>query len=92
VAVEEAEPPGAAINFAVQVIVGTLLFSIALGVAFGLSKLVSWMELSGAPGWMIWGAHLAEKTVFGLDLFLFSLFLLSEALKFMIGLWKEWRP
>ena len=78
--------------FAIQVIIGTILFSLVLLVAFGLSKLVSWMQSSGAPEWMIWGAHGAERIVFGLDLFLYSLFLLSESLKFVIGLWKEWRP
>jgi hypothetical protein len=90
VEVEEEAVPAAV--FAVQVLVGTLLFSLVLLGAFGLSKLVSWMQSSGAPEWMIWGAHGAERLVFGLDLFLYGLFLLSEALKFAVGLWKEWRP
>lgn len=90
--VEIDEDIGPAATFAAQVIVGTILFSVVLLVAFGLAKLVEWMQASGAPEWMIRGAHLAEQVVFGLDLFLFCLFLLSEALKFVIGLWKEWRP
>ena len=76
--------------FATQVIIGTILFSLVMLGAFGLSLLIKWMEGFGAPGWMIWGAHVAEKVIFGLDFFLFGLFLLSEALKFMVGLWKEW--
>ena len=90
--VEVNEDAGPAVIFATQVIIGTILFSVVLALAFGLSKLVAWMQSYGAPEWMIWGAHLAEKMVFGLDLFLFSLFLLSEALKFVLGLLREWRP
>ena len=91
-AVEIDEEIGPAATFAFQVIVGTLLFSIVLVVAFALAKMVDWMHAAGAPDWMVWGAHVAEQIVFGLDLFLFCLFLLSEALKFVIGLWNEWRP
>lgn len=90
--VEVNENAGPAVIFASQLIVGTFLYAMVLMVAFGLSKLVTWMQASGAPEWMIWGAHLMEQLVFGLDHFLFGLFLLSEGLKFVVGLWKEWRP
>ncbi len=82
---------GAAAVFAFQVVVGTVLFAMVLVVAFGLSKLVMWMDQAGAPDWMIQGAHWAEFAVFALDLCLFFLFLISEALKFAKGLWNEWR-
>lgn len=78
-------------NFAVQVIVGTFLFSLVLLAAFGLAMLVNWMARSGAPNWMIAGSHWVEWIIFWGDVFLFGLFLLSEALKFILGLWKEWR-
>ena len=90
-AVEVDKEAGAAAVFAAQVVIGTFLFAMVLLGAFGLSKLVTWMQLSGAPEWMIIGAHWAEFAVVGLDLFLFALFLTSEALKFMLGLWNDWR-
>ena len=90
-AVEAKDEAGLAAVFATQVVVGTFLFAVVMLTAFGLSKLVSLMEQTGAPKWMITGAHGAEIVVFGLDLFLFGLFLLSEALKFVIGLVREWR-
>ena len=82
---------GPAVRFAIQVLVGTFVFSVILLAAFGLSELVSWMQARGAPEWMITGAHWVEWCVFWLDVFLFGLFLFSEVLKFVIGLWKEWR-
>lgn len=89
--VELPEETTSAANFAIQVVVGTFLFSLVLLAAFGLAKLVEWMESAGAPTWMIGGAHWVEWTLFWGDAFLFGLFLLSEALKFVVGLWKEWR-
>jgi hypothetical protein len=49
------------------------------------------MQLSGAPQWMVDGSGWAEKAVFWIDLFCFALFLLSEALKFVIALVREWK-
>lgn len=89
--VEVDKGAGAAAVFATQVIIGSILFSMVLAAAFGLSKLVDWMQQSGAPDWMITGSHWAEYGLFSLDLFLFALFLLSEALKFVLSLWNEWR-
>lgn len=90
-AVEIPRETGPAARFSMQVVIGTFMFSLVLVAAFGLAKLVSWMESSGAPTWMITGAEWAEFVLFGVDLFLFGLFLLSEVLKFVVGLWKEWR-
>lgn len=90
-AVEVDEDSGSAAVFAAQVVIGTILFAIVLGVAFALSWLVTRMQTAGAPEWMIKGAHWAEFAVFGLDLFLFGLFLISEALKFVRALLRDWR-
>jgi hypothetical protein len=49
------------------------------------------MALHGAPNWMITPAQWAEWLLFWADLFCFGLFLLSEVLKFVISLVKEWR-
>jgi hypothetical protein len=91
VTVEIPEESTPASNFAVQVIVGTFLFSLVLLAAFGLAKLVELMEHWGAPAWMIAGSHWVEWVLFWGDVFLFGLFLLSEAFKFLTGLLKEWR-
>ena len=80
-----------ALNFVVQVLVGTSLFAVVLIAAFLLARLVSWMEHSGAPGWMVEGAGWAEWVLFWADLFCWGLFLLSEVLKFILGLLKEWK-
>jgi hypothetical protein len=85
---EEAEP---AAIFATQIIVGTILFALALLAAFGLDRLVAWIASAGAPTWMVFVAHLFEKLLFYLDLVLFGLFLVSEASKFVIGLGADWR-
>jgi hypothetical protein len=90
-AVEVDEDSGSAAKFAAQVVVGTFLFAVVFGAAFGLSWLAGQMQAAGAPEWMIKGAHWAEKAVFGLDLFLFGLFLISEALKFVRALLRDWR-
>jgi hypothetical protein len=92
VTIEINKEAGPAAVFAFQVIIGAFLYSVVLIAAFGLSKLVSLLQTWGAPEWMVWGAHLMEQLVFGLDHFLFGLFLLSEALKFVVGIWREWRP
>lgn len=89
--VEVSEETGPAVIFVTQVFVGTAIFSIVLLAAFGLSLLVSWMEAHGAPDWMARPSHWAEWLLFWVDLFCFGLFLLSEVLKFMVGLVKEWR-
>lgn len=90
-AVELREETGTAAVFVAQVIVGTFIFSLVLAAAFGLSQLVAWMDRSGAPSWMINGAHWVEWSIFWLDIFCFGLFLTSEVLKFVVGLVKEWR-
>jgi hypothetical protein len=89
--VEVREETGPAVVFVTQVLVGTLLFSIVLLVAFGLARGVDWMGEHGAPPWMMSAAQWAEWSLFWVDLFCFALFLLSEVLKFMVGLVKEWR-
>jgi hypothetical protein len=91
VTVEVSEETGPAAVFATQVIVGTFIFSLVMLAAYGLSVLVGWMAAHGAPEWMITPAHWAEWLLFWADLFCFGLFLLSEMLKFVLGLVKEWK-
>ena len=74
-AVDIPEETGPAAVFASQVLIGTFLFALALLAAFGLDRLVAWMAITGAPPWMVDGAHIFEKLLFGLDFFLFALFL-----------------
>lgn len=79
-------------DFATQVVVGAFLFMVVMLVAVALAGMVKWMESLGfVPLWLINGAHWMEWGVFWVDAFCFALFLLSEAIKLMRGLWGEWR-
>jgi hypothetical protein len=90
VTVEVSQETVPAAVFATQVIVGTFIFSLVMAAAYGLSLLVGWMGAHGAPDWMMKPASWAEWLLFWADLFCFGLFLLSEVLKFVVGLIKEW--
>lgn len=91
VTVEVSQENVPAVVFATQVIVGTIIFSLVMVAAFGLSRLVALMGAHGAPDWMMKPASWAEWLLFWADLFCFGLFLVSEVLKFVVGLVKEWR-
>jgi hypothetical protein len=53
VTVEVPEETAPAAAFAAQVIIGTIIFSLVMVAAFGLSWLVGWMAAHGAPDWMV---------------------------------------
>lgn len=90
-AVEIAKGTKPAVDFVVQVLVGTTLFALVIVAAFLLSRLVAWMEHAGAPAWMARTADWAEWVLFWTDLFCGGLFLLSEVLKFIRGLIRNWK-
>lgn len=78
------------IDFAIHVVVGACGFLLVLAVAVAI--LLSVKAIDGTvPAWVQSGADLAKKALFGLDLFLFGLFVLSEALKLVRGLVDEWK-
>lgn len=77
-------------DFAVQVIVGALAFTAVMLIAVGLAALVKWIETwEVAPEWLIGGLHWLEWGLFWTDAFCFGLFLVSEVLKLVRGLWRE---
>lgn len=79
-------------DFAVQVIIGAILFAVVFGVAVGLAAFVHWVEGTGfAPHWVIATAEYAEKLLYGADLFGFVLFLLKETLTLVRSFWLELR-
>lgn len=89
-AVEVSKEVRPAVDFAIQVVVGAFMFTIVALVAVGIAGLIKLIEWLGfAPPWLIEGLHWAEWGVFWLDLFCFGLFLMSEAIKLIIGMWKE---
>lgn len=78
-------------DFAIQIMVGAFAFIIVLLVACGIAVVVQLIEAAGfAPSWLTHYAGWVERALFGLDLFIFGLFLASETLKAFRGLWKEW--
>jgi uncharacterized protein (DUF2062 family) len=81
-----------AIGFAIQVCVGGVCFLVVLLVAFGLAWVVSTVApLVTAPTWLISGAQVGEEVIFGADVFVYGLLILSETLKFARTLWREWK-
>ena len=78
------------IDFAIHVVVGAFGFVVVLIVAVAISAFVKAID-GMVPVWVQKGADFAEVALFGLDLFLFGLFVVSEAVKLVRGLWKEWR-
>lgn len=77
-------------DFAIQVVIGAIAFALILLVAVGLAWLVQQIEGWGvAPVWMIEGLHWLEWTLFWVDAVCFVLFLMSEVIKLVMGLWRE---
>ena len=79
-------------DFAVQTIIGALLFALVAGVAAALGIFLHWLTTVGfnAP-WFVEASDLAERALFAFDGFTFSLFLLKEAATLARGLWRDWR-
>lgn len=87
-------PPGLKpiADFVVQVVVGAFGFAVIMCVAVAIGSLVRTFEWLGFhPYWFTVTAEWFEIGLFGLDLFLFSLFLLVEAIKLIRRLWDEVR-
>ena len=79
-------------DFVTQVVVGALGFAVVMSVAVALGFLVRGFEALGFhPAWFAATAEVFEAALFGLDLLLFSLFLLVEAIKLVRKLIEEVR-
>ena len=79
-------------QFAAQVVVGAIGFAVVMGVAVSLGFLVRGFEALGfSPPWFTNTAEWFEIGLFALDLFLFSLFLLVEAIRLVRRLIDEVR-
>ena len=63
-------------------------------VIFAAAVLISMVVMLAeafTPAWLHAAADYGEKGLFAVDLFCFALFILSETLKMIRGLWNEWR-
>ncbi len=79
-------------DFGVQVVLGAVGFIVVFLAAVGIAAVVKTAEGTGfVPRWVVIGAEYGEMVLFAVDLFCFALFLLSEVLKLIRGLWNEWR-
>jgi hypothetical protein len=77
------------VDFTIHVVVGALAFLVVLAVAVTISVCVKAAD-GLVPPFITNGGEMAEKALFGVDLVLFGLFVLSEVLKMVRGLWNEW--
>ena len=81
-----------AIGFAIQVVVGAACFLVVLLVAGSIAWVVSAAEpVLAVPAWLKFGAEAVEEAIFGADVFVYGLLILSETLKFARTLWREWK-
>lgn len=80
------------IDFAVHVVVGAIAFAVVFLVAVALAAFIHFLEdIARAPGWLVTSAAWVEMALFALDIFVFSLFLISETVKLVRGLWLEFQ-
>ena len=81
-----------AVGFAIQVVVGAACFLVVLLVAGVIAWLVGQAEqLFAVPAWLKTGAEMVEEAIFGADVLVYGLLILSETLKFARTLWREWK-
>lgn len=74
------------IDFAIHVVVGAAGFIVVLLAAVAIFAVVKLID-GFVPEWVRIAADKAELALFALDLFLFSLFVIKEALVLIRGLW-----
>lgn len=80
-----------AVGFAIQTVVGSVCFVVVLGAAAGIAWIVAALERwRFQPGWLSTGAQLVEKGIFYADVLVYGLLVLSEMLKFIRTLFREW--
>jgi len=81
-----------AVGFAIQTVVGAVCFLVVLCVAAALAAIVQALgRCLSIPPWLSLGALIVEKAIFLADIFVYGLLILSETLKFVRTLWKEWK-
>jgi hypothetical protein len=79
-------------DFSIQIVIGAIAFIIVLLAACTIAYVVELIERAGfAPAWLAHYAGFVERALFGLDLFIFGLFLATETLKAARGLYQEWK-
>ncbi|MGA2487131.1 MAG: hypothetical protein ABSF49_14225 [Roseiarcus sp.] len=76
------------VDFAIHVCVGSIGFLIVFGAAVIISVIVKACD-GIVPGWVETTGEYAEMALFGIDLICFGLFILSEAIRLVRGLWSE---
>jgi hypothetical protein len=78
------------VEFAVHIITGTVIFLCIAAPAVGLDLLLKKLSPLGVSGFILWGLSLAEKVLFGLDLFLFLFYLVNTSWHFVRGMrWQK---
>ena len=76
------------VDFTIHVFVGSIGFIIVFGAAVVISIIVKACE-GIVPHWVEATGEYAEMGLFGIDLLCFGLFIVSEAIRLVRGLWRE---
>jgi hypothetical protein len=78
-------------RFCFHVVVGSFAFLIVYLVAMGVDAWVDWSSRHGAHPWMVTDGGWVSFSIFWLDIFGLSLFLLKETIKFIRSLiYEDW--
>jgi hypothetical protein len=77
------------IDFAIHVVVGSIVFIIVFLATVAISVVVKTFD-GMIPLWVAKTSEYAEMGLFGIDMSLFALFIISEAIRLVRGLVLEW--
>ena len=78
------------LDFGVRVVVATVVFITVLAATAAIGLFIHLLEGTGfSPAWFRDGAGMAERGLFYLDTFSFTLYVVSETITLVKHLWKE---
>ena len=70
------------VGFAIQVVVGAVAFVVVYLVAVAIAWIIHFFEhVIALPQWLSSSAQLVEMLIWGVDIFVFGLFMLTEVIK-----------
>jgi hypothetical protein len=77
--------------FVVHILVGTIIFVVLAGAAFGLWALTEWIREQGAPWFIVVICNGMADVLFCIDIVCGTFFAAVEAMKFVRSVWMGWR-
>lgn len=76
-------------HFLIHMLTGTILFVAIGGLAVGLHFLIAWLGDIGLPGELVMVLKAVEYLIFAVDIVLYVLFILREAISLAREIWKN---